>query len=374
MIQVRQVSNRQMLKAFIDFPHELYKYDDNYVPELFIAQRDLLTPGKHPFHNHSQTQLFLAYQNGLIRGRIAAILNRNHNQFNQANDGFFGFFDTVEDHLVADALFTSAEKWLAGKGARTSIGPVNFSTNETCGMLVNGFVKPPVVMMPYNKPYYSTITERFGYSKKVDLIAYNIDAALYNDKPLVLMPVLEQRLKNKDIVFRKVELKNFREEVRSLQVIYNQAWDKNLGFVPMTVEEFEHMAKDLKLILDPEFCVLAEHNGKAVGFSLCIPDINQVLRSIDRGRLLPTGFFKLLTRRKSIDGIRVLALGVLEGYRKLGIETVLYGRIIQNCLNKKITKAEASWILEDNYLMNKALTSINAVPYKTYRIYEKALV
>ncbi len=374
MIQVRQVSNRQMLKAFIDFPHKLYKHDENYVPELFIAQRDLLTPGKHPFHNHSQIQLFLAYRDGLIQGRIAAILNKNHNEFNQSNDGFFGFFDIVDDHLVADALFTTAEKWLAGKGARTSIGPVNFSTNETCGMLINGFVRPPVVMMPYNQPYYNTVTERSGYRKKVDLIAYNIDAASYNDKPLLLMPILEQRLKNKGIVLRKVELKKFREEVRTLRDVYNQAWDKNLGFVPMTVEEFEYMAKDLKLILDPDFCMVAEHDGKAVGFSLCIPDINQVLKSINKGRLFPTGIFKLLTRRKSINGIRVLALGVLEGYRKLGIESVLYGIIIQNCLNKKITKAEASWILEDNYLMNKALININAVPYKTYRIYEKALV
>lgn len=373
MIQIVPVSGKQQLKVFIDFPHELYKHDQHYVPELFIAQRDLLSPGKHPFHNHSSLQLFLAYSNNKVVGRIAAILNNNHNVFNNTKDGFFGFFDCESDDAIAQALFAEAEKWLISKGVKTIIGPVNFSTNETCGMLVEGYDAPPVAMMPYNKAYYNTLVEGNGFSKKTDLIAYQISSESFNDKPLALMNLLAERLKHKNITLRKVNMKNFRKEVDGIRDVYNRAWDKNLGFVPMTNDEFDYLAKDLKLILDPDFCMVAEHEGKPIGFSLCIPDINQVLIKIKRGRLLPTGLFKLLTQRKKINRIRVIALGVLEEYRKLGIEAVFYGSIIQNGMKKNMKTAEASWILEDNFLMNKAIQNINGVPYKRYRIYEKQL-
>jgi hypothetical protein len=373
MIDIVAVNNKKLLKAFIDFPHDLYKDDDNYVPELFIAQRDLLTPGKHPFHKHSSLQLFLAYKKDKPVGRIAAILNNNHNTFNKTNDGFFGFFDCIDDEHVAEKLFEAAEKWLKEKGVSTIIGPVNFSTNETCGLLIEGYDSPPVAMMTYNRPYYGKLIDKFGFGKKTDLIAYQIMAEDFDDKPARLMELLNERLKNKGITIRKANLKNFKKEVASLREVYNNAWDKNLGFVPMTDDEFNYLAKDLKLILDPDFCMVAEHEGKMVGFSLCIPDVNQILRKVKRGRLLPTGIFKLLTQKKKINGIRVIALGVVEGYRKLGIEAVFYGSIIQNGRKKNMRTAEASWILEDNFLMNKAIQNINGKPYKKYRIYEKSL-
>lgn len=194
MIQVVAVANKKQLKDFIDLPHELYRDDSNYVPELFIAQRDLLSPGKHPFHDHSTLQLFLGYRNGKLAGRIAAIQNNNHNKFNNTNDGFFGFFDCADDKELATALFKEAEQWLTAKGANTVIGPVNFSTNETCGMLVKGYEQPPVLMMPYNKPYYNTLVEGVGFKKKTDLIAWQIIAEDFNDKPLRLLNALRERL------------------------------------------------------------------------------------------------------------------------------------------------------------------------------------
>ena len=373
MIKVVPVDSKKLLKAFIDFPHDLYKDDSNYVPELFIAQRDLLTPGKHPFHEHSSLQCFLAYKDDKVVGRIAAILNNNHNKFNGTNDGFFGFFDVIDDEAVSQALFDEARKWLNAKGVKTIIGPVNFSTNETCGLLIEGYDSPPVAMMTYNRPYYAKLLEKAGFGKKVDLIAYQITENDFNDKPARLMELLNERLKQKGITIRKANLKNFKQEVAALREVYNHAWDKNLGFVPMTDKEFDYLAKDLKLILDPDFCMVAEHEGKMVGFSLCIPDVNQILIKVKRGRLLPTGIWKLLTQKKKINGIRVIALGVVEGYRKLGIEAVFYGTVIQKGLEKKIKTAEASWILEDNFLMNKAIQNINGKPYKKYRIYEKSL-
>jgi GNAT superfamily N-acetyltransferase len=371
MRQVKAVNGKKELKAFIDFPHDLYSDDPRYVPELFIAQRDLLT--KHPFLGHSSLQLFLAYDNGAIVGRIAAIRNNNHNSFNGTQDGFFGFFDTVNDQDVADMLLDTAAAWLRAEGLRTMIGPVNPTTNETCGMLVEGFDTAPVAMMTYNRPYYAGLVERYGLHKKTDLLAYNIPADTLNDRSMRLMDSLRERLNSRGITIRKGNMKNFKQEVDGLRGVYNAAWDKNLGFVPMTNEEFNYMAKDLKLVLDPDFCLVAEHDGKPVAFALCIPDINQVQIKLKRGRLLPTGIFKFLFLRKKINAIRVIALGVLEPYRKMGIEAVFYGTIIRNGLEKNMAKAEASWILEGNEMMNRAIEGINGEVYKRYRIYERTL-
>ncbi|WP_187263568.1 GNAT family N-acetyltransferase [Pontibacter beigongshangensis] len=373
MKQVVPVETKQQLKAFIDFPHELYKNDPYYVPELYIAQRDLLTPGKHPFHEHSALQLFLAYENDRIVGRVAAILNNNHNAFNHTKDGFFGFFDCICDGEVADRLFQQVHQWLMDKGATTMIGPVNFSTNESCGLLIEGFDSSPMAMMPYNYRYYVQLLEQLGFQKKVDLLAYQFLAENFNDKPYRLSEIIRKRLAQKDITIRPINLKNYQEEAANLREIYNSAWDKNLGFVPMTPKEFDYLAKDLKLIVDPDFCLVAEHNGKMIGFSLAIPDINQIQKKISKGRLFPTGIFKLLLLRKKINAVRILALGVVEGYRKLGIEAVFYGAAMQKYREKNMKMAEASWILEDNVLMNQGLLNMAAKPYKRYRIYEMAL-
>ncbi|SKC87775.1 GNAT family N-acetyltransferase [Ohtaekwangia koreensis] len=373
MKRVLPVSSKKDIKAFIDFQHDLYADDPCYVPELFIAQRDLLTPGKHPFHNHSQVQLFLAYNDEKVVGRIAAILNKNHNTFNNATDGFFGFFDCVNDGEVSSLLFKEATEWLRAKGATTIIGPVNLSTNETCGMLVSGFDTPPFAMMTHNKEYYSTLLDQLDFRKRVDLLAYYFGKDGYNDKAVKLQDILTERLKNRGITIRKVNKKNFKEEVAKIREVYNSAWDSNLGFVPMTEEEFDYMAKDMNLVLDPDFCLVAEKDNKHIGFALAIPDINQVLIKVKRGRLFPFGIFKLLFGLKKVNGIRIITLGVLEEYRKAGIEACFYASIINAYRKKKYEHAEASWVLEHNDLMNKAIQQINGVPHKRYRIFEKAI-
>jgi GNAT superfamily N-acetyltransferase len=373
MKKIEAVTSAAMLALFIDFGPELYKNNSNYVSELFIAQRDLLSPGKHPFHEHSVVQLFLAFDDIKIIGRIAAILNNNHNTFNKANDGFFGFFECINDDETASLLFEAAEKWLKSKGVSSIIGPVNLSTNETCALLIEGFDTPPVAMMTYNEPYYKSLIEKQGFQKKMDLIAYHFVVAERDERRLKTVDQIKQRIEKRGIVFRPINLKKFKEETDQIREIYNSAWDKNLGFVPMTEKEFKYLAKDLKMILDKDFCVVAEHNGKMVGFSLAIPDVNHILKTIKKGRLFPTGIFKLLFMRKSIKKIRIITLGVIEGYRKMGIETVFYADIIKQVLRKGITTAEASWVLEDNYLMNKAIQDINGKPYKKYRIFEKSI-
>jgi ribosomal protein S18 acetylase RimI-like enzyme len=373
MKQILSVKSKKDLTRFIDFPHDLYKDDPNYVPEIFIGQRDLLTPGKHPFYEHSSAQLFLALDGEKITGRIAAIHNKNHNVFTSAQDGFFGFFDCIDDQKTADGLLEAAENWLKEKGLNHIIGPANPTTNDACGILVEGFDSPPMAMMTYNAPYYDRLLKNRGFVKKTDLLAYELNVADANDRAVKLIDVLESRLKRSGIVIRNVDVKKFKEEVPKIREVYNKAWDKNLGFVPMTDKEFDFLARDLKMILDPKYCMVAEKDGEVVGFIVGIPDINQVLITMRRGRLLPTGIFKLLFQKKNITRLRVLTLGVLNEYRKLGIEACLYGRVIKNTYGTKITGGECSWMLEDNYLMNHAIEQINGQLYKRYRLLEKRL-
>ncbi|MET4142809.1 hypothetical protein [Pedobacter sp. UYP1] len=371
MKKIIAVKSKKELKTFIDFPHELYKNDPYYVPELFIAQKDLLTT--HPFHKHSSLQTFLLYDGDQVIGRIAAIQNNNHNIANNSNDGFFGFFDCINDAESASLLFQEAEKWLKAKGLTKMIGPVNFSTNEPCGLLIQGFDSRPVVMMPYNASYYPALLEQNGLAKQVDLIAWKWDGDAYDDRSVQLMDKLQSRLLRSNITIRKINMKKFKEEAENLREVYNKAWDKNMGFVPLNDEEYDYQAKDLKMILDPDFCLVAEQEGKIVGFGVAIPDINEILIKIKRGRLFPTGIFKLLLNKKKVSGIRILLLGVVEGYRKMGIEACLYGNIIKAYKAKGLKYAEASWTLEHNDLVNNAIKAIKGDPYKKYRIYEKTI-
>jgi len=372
MRNVVAVSNKKQLAQFIDFPHDLYKGDSNYVPELFIAQKDLLTT--HPFHKHSSLQCFLLFDGDKIIGRIAAILNNNYNIFNEANDGFFGFFDCINDQAAANLLLDTSAKWLKDKGVTGAIiGPVNFSTNESCGLLIEGFNSPPVVMMPYNATYYPALMDGWNLKKKVDLIAWKFNGDNYDDRSVKLMDRLEERLNRNNITIRKINMKNFKQEAANLREVYNKAWDKNAGFVPLNDEEFDYQAKDLKLVLDPDFCFVAEQDGKLVGFGAAIPDMNQIQIKIKKGRLLPTGIFKLLFGKKNVKGIRILLLGVVDGYRKMGIEACIYGSIIKSYRAKNFEYAEAGWTLEHNDLVNNAIIAIKGDPYKKYRIYEKAV-
>lgn len=373
MKHIVAVNDKKQLAAFIDFPHDLHQADPNYVPELFIAQRDLLTPGKHPFFEHSTLQLFLAYDGNKIVGRIAAIQNNTHNRINKTLDGHFGFFDCINDQETADLLVDAARKWLIEKGLNNMIGPVNFSTNEICALLIEGFDGPPVAMMPYNPPYYLQLLEKAGFHKKVDLRAYKFFAGAYNDRSLRLTTALQERLKRNNIVIRKINMKDFKNEVIKVREVYNKAWDNNMGFVPTTDKEFDYLANDLKLVMDPDFVYVAEQEGKLVGFSLSIPDINQALIKIKRGRLLPWGLLKLLWYKRKIKGIRIMALGVIDGYRKMGIEACLYGLTIKTFQEKKFEYAEASWTLDHNELINSAIEQINGVPYRKYRIFEQAI-
>lgn len=369
-LQIEPVRNKSSLREFIRFPWQVYRGDPNWVPPLLIEQRFLFNKAKHPFYEHGDVQPFLARRNGQAVGRIAAIVNRAHNEFHSDTVGFFGFFESVDDNETARGLFKAAEDFARARGLTILRGPVNFSTNEECGLLYEGFDRPPVVMMTYNPRYYIHLLEDAGFQKAKDLLAYRMTQPDVSERLRRVGAALEKRTHLK---IRQINMKDFWGDVWRVRDIYNKAWENNWGFVPMTDAEFHKLAKDLKLIIDPGLVWFAENNnGQPVGFSLALPDINQALAKVN-GRLFPFGMFKLLRCKKHIDGVRVLAMGVIPEYRRRGVDAVFYWRTYEEGVKKGHTWGEFSWILEDNEPMKEAATMIGAKPYKTYRIYERAL-
>lgn len=375
MVEIIEVplNNKKLVKSFIDFPHELFKGDPNYVPEIFIGQKELMSPKKNPFFKHSKVQLFLAYKDENIVGRIAAIRNNNYNNFSGEQAGFFGFFDVIEDYEVARMLLDKAIFWIKQEGLKKALGPTNFSSNDTMGILVEGFDRPPTIMMTYNKPYYPEFLDRYGFEKDMDLLAYWLPTSTASQRSILLAERLEERLNKRGITIRKVRLKDFKQEAALIKEVYNAAWEKNWGFVPATDEEFQHLAEGLKLIINPDFTYIAEHEGKPIGFSLSVPDINEILRGVKRGRLLPFGIFKLLYGKNRVKKVRIITLGVIPGYRKMGIEAIFYAWNIRSAQKYNLDGGEASWILENNALMNKGMEDLNAKVYKKYRMYKLPL-
>jgi hypothetical protein len=338
-----------------------------------MAQKDILNTKKHPFYKTSDVELFLARRDGRVVGRIMAILNRAHNEFHNERAGFFGFFEVENDKHVAAALLDAARDWVRGGGATALRGPMNPSTNYECGLLVEGFDLDPMVMMTYNPPYYAELLEGYGMTKAVDLYAYDIGVDYFNHSNK-LQRVAERLRKKSNISVRPVNLKEFRNEVGIIRQIYNDAWSRNWGFVPMSEEEFDHLAKDLKQIVDPRVVLIAEQKtdgGKprAVGFLLAVPDINYALKKIN-GRLLPLGLLKLLWHSRKIDSIRVITMGGISELQNLGLGSIFLDEIYRRGPAAGFNTGEMSWVLENNVMMNRAAELIGGRRSKTYRIYE----
>lgn len=375
MIKIRRVENEQDRMKFIKLPWELYKGDPNWVPPLIFDVRKNLDPKKNPFFKHSEVDMFLAEKDGVLAGRIAAIKNDNHNNFHKDKAGFFGFYDTIDDTEVSDLLLDKACDWAKNKGFEEILGPVNPSTNDECGLLVDGFDSPPVFLMTYNPKHYIKKIEDFGFEKANDLYAYYIPAEVINNEKVMakLERMSELIKKRSDVTIHKVNMKDLTSEVRKIEEIYNSAWEANWGFVPITTEEFDYLAESLKMVVDPDLVMFAEVAGKPAGFTLSLPDFNQVLKKLN-GRLLPFGWFKILTQKKKIDFLRVIIMGVKPEYQKKAIDSVFYLETIKMGNKNGYTGAEISWVLEDNMPMRMTAEKLGARIYKTYRIYRKSLI
>lgn len=372
-ITIKEVNDKKGIADFINFPHDLYENDPYYVPEIFMGQKDMLDPKKYPFHLYGTAKYFLAMEGHKIVGRVAAIDNTNYNKHFKSKIGFFGFFDTIDNQEVVNALLDKAREYATTKGHQYLMGPTNFTTNETAGTLVEGFDDAPKIMMTYNKPYYGQLLENYGLQKEMDLYAFMIPTANASEKSLRIAAALEERLKGKGITIRNVNMKNLDSETKLIKKIYNDAWEENWGFVPFTDAEFDYLKNDLKMILDPTFAYIAEKDGEPIGFSLTLPNINEVLQKNKRGKLFPFGIFRLLMGKNKTKYVRVLALGVIEQYRKMGIEAIFFAKNIQEAKKRGILGGEASWVLENNEAMVAAAKNLNGEKYKTYRLYKKSI-
>ncbi len=371
-VRIIEVGDKRGKNRFIDVPWRIYpgRYP-HWVPPLRMERRDFLDPRKNPFFEHATVKLFLAVdERGVCCGRIAGIINRNHNTTYGDKTGFFGLFECIEDDAVAGTLFGAAAGFLKAGGMEVMRGPMNMCINDDIGLLVDGFDHPPMIMMPYNPPYYEKLVTGYGFRPIMNLLAHCTVSP--GRAPERFERGVELARRKYGFTVRKVNMQDFDSEVQRIQDVYNSAWAENWGAVAMTDQEFKHLAKDLKMILDPDLCFIAEVDGEVAGFSLSLPDINQALIHLD-GRLFPFGLFKLLWYKRRINAVRTITMGVIKKFRHMSIDACFYCESYKNSYAKGMPQAEASWILETNTTMNRALEKMGFRVYKTYRLYDLAL-
>ena len=367
---VRPVLTRGDRTAFIKFPWKIYDGNPYWVPPLLSDRKKLIDTKKNPFYRHAQLQLLLAERDGAIVGRIGAIVNDNHIKEHNEKVGFFGFFECIDDQSVADALFDAAADWLRERGMEAMRGPASPSVNDEYGLLVDGFDKSPAILMPYNPAYYARLIEGHGFTKAKDLYSYALRSDLvFTEK---FTRVSEMFKKRAGVVFRSLNMRDFKNEVDRIREMYNRGWARNWGAVPMTKEEFEYAAKDLKPIANPELIIIAEVKGKPVGFGMSLPDLNIVLKDNKRGYLIPA-LVRLVLFKKRINRTRIVILGVLPEYRNSGIGGVLFYETGVRSVKNGMHRGEAGWVNDDNLMMIRGAEMMNGERYKTYRLYQRPL-
>jgi GNAT superfamily N-acetyltransferase len=359
-------------REFIDLPYRLHADRPHFVPPLRREHRELFDRTRHPFFRHAAGALFLARRGGRPVGRVEAVVNHAHNEFHGDRVGFFGGFECEDDRAASGALLEAAARWLAARGMQVMRGPATHSTNEECGLLIEGFDEPPMIGMPYNPPYYAALLEAFGLSKAKDLYAWEIRAG--QAIPDKIRRVAEIVRKSTGVVLRQVNFRDYAAEIRRAMDVYNAAWTRNWGFVPLTEAEFVYAAKQLRPLLErqPEGTMVAEVDGRPVAFCLALLDANQALARVRGGRLFPFGFWRLLRGLRRIDQARIMALGVRPEFRHRGVDALLYFELLDRGERLGLRRGEIGWTLEDNRVMNRAIL-LGGRHHKTYRLYDVAI-
>ncbi|MBE9479855.1 MAG: N-acetyltransferase [Chloroflexi bacterium] len=378
-LHIYPVKNEADMMDFISFPWEVYRDNPYWVPPLISERRGFHNADHNPFFEHAQVEYYLARRGSKVVGTIASFTNEKYNQFQGVNTGFFGFFEVLNDEEAAAALLRTAEDWAKDAGHDTILGPAQFSTNDEVGLLVDSFDDAPRVLMTYNPPRYVDYIEQAGFQKSMDLWAYALQIKDFMQNiPPKLIRVVEKIKKRHKFVIRPLNMRDFDHEVELFKRVYNKSWERNWGFVPMTDAEINHLAQELKQIIDPELAFMVEQDGEVVGVSLSLPDLNQPLRRAypkpDKPEMLT--MLKLIWHwkvRRQVDWLRVFALGVMPEFRGLGIDALMYIETARKASAKGYKWVEMSWILENNEMMNRAIHLLGGEVYKTYRMYEKQL-
>jgi hypothetical protein len=375
-IEIRRVVTKHERKQFIKFAWKVYRNDTelnrNWVPPVISDYMKTLDTERYPLYEHAELAMFTAWKDGSMVGTIAAIQNRRHNEIHEDKVGFWGFFECVNDQKVADALFDAAAIWLKSKGLDAMRGPVSPSMNDQCGMLIKGYDSPPVFLMLYNPPYYNDLCRNAGHKVAQELLAWYIDQKLIDIERL--RRISQHVMKREGLSVRVLDMKNFDNEIENMRKIYNGAWEKNWGFVPMTDKEFDFLAQSLKPIANPHYVYFVEdRDGRTIGFSLSLPDINQALKHVNGNPFTPWGLVKYLWYKRNINMVRTIVMGVLPEYRNKGIDSILNTWIADYGGKHGVFASEMSWVLKSNEAMSKLAQVIGGKPYKEYVIYEKSI-
>jgi GNAT superfamily N-acetyltransferase len=371
-LEVRPVAGRRELDTFIKLPWRLYRNEPLWVPPLIVERKRFLDRARNPFFGHAEGEYFLAWRDGRPVGRITAQVDRNFNEF-QGNDwGMFGFFEVEEDAEAAGALLGAAEAWLRARGRDRMVGPMNFSTNDECGVLIEGFEREPLILTDWTHPYYPDLLEGGGLTKAMDLLMWELRIQGRDRVNPAIWQVAEQVEAKHGITVRPMRKRDLQAEVERFLEVYNAAWERNWGFVPLEDAEVRHYARQLKPLLDENWAWVAEKDGEVVGAALTLPDYNQVLKAMN-GRLLPLGWARFLRGRGKIDRVRVFALGVKREWQHTGVAARFYQLHFDSAERRPQKWGEMGWILETNKSMNRAMEGMGGRVVRKYRLYERAL-
>jgi GNAT superfamily N-acetyltransferase len=374
-LTIRPVRSRRELKRFVKVPFHLHRNHPQWVPPLILDRMQFLDRAKNPYFEHAEAEYFIAERGGKPVGRISAQLDRRWDEFQGGADGMFGFFETVEDREVAAALLAAAEDWLRERGRTRILGPMDFTTNDEVGMLIEGYELRPMILQNWHPPHYRELVEELGYGKEIDLLMWFLALGELKEGDQFdssIHAAAENALRSEGVEIRRIDKRRLAEEMQRFTEVYTEAWADNWGFVPPTEAEVEFHAKLLKQVIDERWAFIAEREGETVGVALTLPDINQVLAKMG-GRLLPLGWLRFLRGKPRIDRVRVLALGVKDAYRHSGVAAGLYLKHLEAATPDGIPAGETGWILETNEPMNRAMEGMGGEIVKRYRIYGRAL-
>jgi len=375
-VSIRPVRSRRELKRFVKVPFRLHRGSEQWVPPLIFERMQFLDRKKNPWFEHGEAEYFLAERGGEAVGRITVQVDSRWDEYQGGKDAMFGFFEAVEDPEVVRALFDAAAEWALARGRERLLGPMDFTTNDEIGILIEGFERQPMILEPWHPPYYQRLIEAEGFGKAMDVLMWELRMGELKEGEKFdpsIHAAAEKALHDEGITIRNMRKRDMAAEVRRFMDVYNEAWGDNWGFVPITDAEVEFQAKNLKQVIDEEWTFMAEKDGEVIGAALTLPDINQVLAGLN-GRLLPFGWAKFLSGRRKIDRLRVFALGVKHDYRHTGVAAGLYlEHIKMAALPDKIKWGEMGWILETNKPMNRAMEGMGGKVVKKYRLYERSL-
>jgi GNAT superfamily N-acetyltransferase len=374
-VSIRPVRTRRELKRFVKVPFRLHRDHPQWVPPPVFERMQFLDRGKNPYFEHAEAEFFVAERDGEPVGRITAQVDERWDEHQGGRDGMFGFFESVEDGEVARALLDAAEGWLRARGRERVLGPMDFTTNDEVGLLVEGYELRPMILQNWHPPFYRELFEGLGYAKAIDLLMWYLELGKLKEGDQFAPEIhaaAEKALRDEGISIRNIDKGNLGEEMRRFTEVYNEAWADNWGFVPATGAEVEFHAKMLKQVIDEDWAFVAEKEGETVGVALTLPDINQALAKMG-GRLLPLGWLRFLLAKRKIDRVRVFALGVKHDYRHSGVAAGLYLKHLEAATPDGVPGGETGWILETNGPMNRAMEGMGGEIVKRYRIYEKAL-